>query len=80
MSLLLLLVGYTLSTAPGDEDAECGVRTEAVNIRVLLDSWRYQTLLGQNDAIDGTAAFTTDNTAGNQHATVRALLFNIAII
>ena len=68
MSLLLLLVGYTLATAPGDEDAECGVRTEAVNIRVLLDSWRYQTLLGQN-----TAAFTTFNSERNQHVKVRAL-------
>ena len=68
--LLLLRSGETLATAPGDEDPECGVRTEAVNIRVLLDSWGYLTLLGQNDAIDGTAAFTTVNHHDDQHTKV----------
>ena len=45
--LLLLLVGHSL--ALGDEDPECGQSDYPPNIRVLLDSWRYQRLLGEND-------------------------------
>ena len=45
--LLLLVVGDVLApVAPGDEHAECEVQVYTIRrIRVLLDSWRYQTLL-----------------------------------
>ena len=43
--LLLLLLGHTLAVAPVDEDDECAVPDYPDNIKVLLDSWRYQTLL-----------------------------------
>ena len=39
------VLGQTLAVAPGDESGECGVPDYPVNIKVLLDSWRYQTLL-----------------------------------
>ena len=38
-----------------------------LNIKVLMDSWRYQTLLAQNNATtsDNTAVWTTENTEGS---------------
>ena len=39
------MLGQTLAVAPGDESGECRVPDYPVNIKVLLDSWRYQTLL-----------------------------------
>ena len=42
--LLLLVVGESVGDAPGDES--CPAQGEQqVNVRVLMDSWRYQTLL-----------------------------------
>ena len=43
--VLLLLLGQSLAMAPGDEDDVCGVPNYPVHFRVLMDSWRYQTLL-----------------------------------
>ena len=61
--LLLLLLRDTLAVAPGDEYDGCEVPDYPVNIKVLMDSWRYQTLLAQNDANrDDTAVWTTDST------------------
>ena len=60
-ALLLLLLGTnTLAIAPGDESGECAVPDYPVNIKVLLDSWRYQTLLPQDDATNSAAMWTTD--------------------
>ena len=43
--LLLLLLGQSVAMAPGDEDERCPVPEYPVNVKVLMDSWRYQTLL-----------------------------------
>ena len=45
--LLLLLLGQSEAMAPGDEDERCPVPEYPVNVKVLMDSWRYQTLLGE---------------------------------
>ena len=44
-------MGNVLATvAPGDEHAECEVPADYIpRKRVLLDSWRYQTLLAEDD-------------------------------
>ena len=64
--LLLLLLRDSLAVAPGDEYDGCEVSDYPVNIKVLMDSWRYQTLLAQNDATsDNTAVWTTENTRGS---------------
>ena len=64
--LLLLLLRDTLAVAPGDEYDGCEVPDYPVNIKVLMDSWRYQTLLAGNDATttNTTAVWTTENTDG----------------
>ena len=55
-----------MAVAPGDEYDGCEVPDYPVNIKVLLDSWRYQTLLAQDDATTNTTAvWTTENTAEN---------------
>ena len=54
--LLLLLLGQLVAMAPGDEDERCPVPYYPVNVKVLMDSWRYQTLLGE----DGVWTATTD--------------------
>ena len=63
------VVGNTLATiAPGDESGECAVPDYPVNIKVLLDSWRYQTLLPQDDATNSAAvwtAFRSDSTVSH---------------
>ena len=43
--LLLLLGGQSVAVAPGDEDGECPVPQYPVRVKVLMDSWRYHTLL-----------------------------------
>ena len=45
---LLLLLGRSVAMAPGDEDERCPVPEYPVNVKVLMDSWRYQTLLGED--------------------------------
>ena len=66
MLLVLFLLRDTLAVAPGDEYDGCEVPDYPVNIKVLIDSWRYQTLLGENDAntTNTTAVWTTENTEG----------------
>ena len=65
--ILLLILRDTLAVAPGDEYDGCEVPDYPVNIKVLMDSWRYQTLLAQNDATNTgtTAVWTTDGSGGN---------------
>ena len=53
--LLLLLLGQSETVAPGNEDERCPVQEYPVNVKVLMDSWRYQTLLGE-----GVWTATTD--------------------
>ena len=43
--LLLLLLGQSVAAAPGDEDKRCPVPEYPANVKVLMDSWRYHTLL-----------------------------------
>jgi hypothetical protein len=63
--LLLLLLGDTLAVAPGDEYDGCEVPDYPRNIKVLIDSWRYQTLLAGNDATNtNTTVWTADSTGG----------------
>lgn len=54
--------GIAAETAPGDGDAVCGEMNDATNVRVLLDSWRYQTLLPRNMSTTNTAVWTTFST------------------
>ena len=66
---MLLLLGQTLAVTPGDESDDCEVPNYPVNIRVLLDSWRYQTLLSQENDNTTNAVWTTVNTdQGNLNA------------
>ena len=51
------------AVAPGDEHAECEVPDYIPRSRVLLDSWRYQTLLARDGATTGSAVWTAVNTA-----------------
>ena len=47
--LLLLLLGHSVAVAPGDEDERCPVpEYPSVRVKVLMDSWRYQTLLEED--------------------------------
>ena len=58
VALLLLLLGQSVAVAPGDEDERCPVSEySSVRVKVLMDSWRYQTLLGE----DGDSVWTTEN-------------------
>ena len=53
---LLLLLGQSVAMAPGDEDEKCPVpEYPSVRVKVLMDSWRYQTLLGE----DGNSVWTS---------------------
>ena len=73
-AMLLLLLGHTLAVAPGDESDDCEVPDYPVNIRVLLDSWRYQTLLPpENDDTTTNAVWTTYNDRGQQEGVVSHL-------
>ena len=42
---LLLLGGQSVAVAPGDEDERCPVPQYPVHVKILMDSWRYHTLL-----------------------------------
>ena len=42
---LLLLGGQSVAVAPGDEDERCPVPQYPVHVKVLMDSWRYHTLI-----------------------------------
>ena len=59
---LMFLPSDTLAVAPGDEYDGCEVPDYPVNVKVLMDSWRYQTLLAQNDINTTTAATAVWNT------------------
>ena len=59
--LPLLVLGQTLAVAPGDESSVCGEPDYPANIRVLMDSWRYQTLLPGDDT-DTEAVWRTLST------------------
>ena len=45
INTLLLLLDHSLALAPGDVDETCREQGYPANVKVLLDSWRYQTLL-----------------------------------
>ena len=75
VAMLLLLLGHTLAVAPGDESDDCEVPDYPDNIRVLLDSWRYQTLLPpENDDTTRTtklnAIWTTYNAQSHREPVV----------
>ena len=57
-SLLLLLLGQSVAVAPGDEDVRCPVPEYPVKVKVLMDSWRYHTLIAENDGNGVWTAFT----------------------
>ena len=64
---LLLLLGQSVGMAPGDEDERCPVpEYSSVRVKVLMDSWRYQTLLGE----DGDSVWTVNTTEKHQNMTV----------
>ena len=71
-------MGDVLATvAPGDEHAECDVPADYIpRKRVLLDSWRYQTLLAQDDGsamwnvVSVNTAEMTQVSTVNQDSTV----------
>ena len=61
--VLLFILGHTLAVAPGDEDDDgCAVPNYPDNIKVLMDSWRYQTLL--------PSTWTATNSDSNNEDTV----------
>ena len=68
--LQLLLVRGRLAVAAGDEYNGCEVPDYPVNIKVLLDTWKYQTLLAQDDATINSTVWTTINTAGSRYSVV----------
>ena len=38
-----------MAVAPGDEDERCPVPEYPVHVKVLMDSWRYYTLLAEDN-------------------------------
>ena len=58
-SLLLLLLGQSVA-APGDEYERCPVPEYPVNVKVLMDSWRYHTLIAEDGGNRVWTAFTTE--------------------
>ena len=61
IGLLLLLLGNTLAIAPGDEYDECGEQHYTYNIKVMLDSYRYQQLLPyHNGTITSSTVWVSD--------------------
>ena len=65
IGLLLLLLGQSVAMAPGDEDERCPVpEYPSVRVKVLMDSWRYQTLLGE----DGDSVWSANTTENQQMA------------
>ena len=64
---LLLLLGQSVAMAPGDEDEKCPVpEYPSVRVKVLMDSWRYQTLLGE----DEDSVWSANTTEKPQNTTV----------
>ena len=64
--LLLLVVGESVGDAPGDES--CPAQGEQqVNVRVLMDSWRYQTLLSGSGS-SSSAVWTSSDHVRSCHA------------
>ena len=59
---LLLLLRQSETMAPGNKDERCQVPEYPVNVKVLMDSWRYQTLLGE----DGDSVWTANTTEKHQ--------------
>ena len=57
--LLLLLLGRSVA-APGDEDVRCPVPEYPVNVKVLMDSWRYHTLIAEDGGYRVWTATTTE--------------------
>ena len=63
IGVLLLLLGQSVAMAPGDEDKKCQVpEYPSVRVKVLMDSWRYQTLLGE----DGDSVWSANTTEKQQ--------------
>ena len=58
--LLLLLLGQSVAVAPGDEDVRCPVPEYPVNVKVLMDSWRYHTLIAEDGGYRVWTATTTE--------------------
>ena len=65
--------------APGDESGECAVPDYPVNIKVLLDSWRYKTLLPQDGATNSAAVWTVYNTFRNDSAVSHFCMNKVAM-
>ena len=64
--VLLLVVGESVGDAPGDES--CPAQGEQqFNIRVLMDSWRYQTLLSGSGS-SSSAVWTSSDHVRSCHA------------
>ena len=75
--LLLFILGHTLAVAPGDEDDECPVPGYERQNRVLLDSWRYQTLLSDDTTM---SVWTTYNNDSNENGVVSHSVTSFAVL
>ena len=51
-----------MAVAPGDEDERCPVPQYTVRVKVLMDSWRYHTLLPGEHGECNTPVWTTNGT------------------
>ena len=54
--VLLLVLGNPLPVVSDDRDSRCEVPTYPENITVLLDSWKYYTLLHATNVTEGVWA------------------------
>ena len=59
---LLLLLGQSVAVAPGDEDERCPVPEYPVSVKILMDSWRYRTLIAEDG---GNRVWTATTTEGH---------------
>ena len=50
-SLFFQTLRWAGAAAPGDEDGACGVPEYSAGIEVLMDSWRYQSLLAESSSV-----------------------------
>ena len=50
-----------MAVAPGDEDERCPVPQYPVRVKVLMDSWRYHTLIADQCTCN-TPVWTTNGT------------------
>ena len=55
-----------MAAAPGDEDVSCPVPEYPVNVKVLMDSWRYHTLIAEDG---GNRVWTTLTTERRRRMT-----------